>query len=347
MHIINAEQLKQVIKYGVFELNEPAMVIGQFGAGKTDVITEACEENDALCAPFLMGQYDTVDMKGTPWVGSLGTEGYQATVWHPASTLPFKGNPNFPQDKKILLFLDERTSATLPVLGICYQLVQARRVGEHELMDNVYIISAGNRESDKGIVNRQPMPLCNRETWFEFGVDVDQWCTWAQKKYAHDASIFVAFLQFRKPLICTYDPAKAEKNVATPRTWEKCIKYYKATMPIDIKMAMMAGAVGDGPAAEFWGFVDSWKKIADLMPKIIKEPLTAPIPEETSLQYAVAVALSGGMKEKTVPVLHQYLCRMSPELVVLSWQLALKRDPSLFSTPEFVDFSKRYKVIFS
>lgn len=346
MHMVTASTLKGMINNGVFGLNEPLMVIGQFGAGKTDVIQEACEERGALCVPVLLGQYDTVDLKGTPWV-SEEANGYQMTVWHPASTLPLKGNPNFPTDREILLFLDERTSATVPVLGICYQLLQARRVGEHEVMDNVRILSAGNRESDKGIVNRQPMPLCNRESWVEFGIDVDQWCQWAMRKYPNDAAIFVAFMNFRKPLICTYDPAKPEKNVATPRTWEKCIKFHRTTMPTDEKMAWMAGAVGDGPSAEFWGFVDVWQQVGKLMKHIQKEPLKAPIPEEPSMQYAISVSISGNLKVSTSALYHQYLTRMSPEFVVLAWQLAIKRDPKLFDTEEFVDFGKRYKAVFN
>lgn len=346
MHMINANQLKQVVRHIVLGMNEPIMVVGQFGAGKTEVIREACEENGAMSHFVLLGQYDTVDLKGSPWVADIGNE-FNATVWRPASTLPFKGNPNFPDDRPIVIVFDERTSSTVPVLGICYQAVQERRIGEHVFMDNVRIISAGNREQDRGIVNRQPMPLCNRETWYEFGIDVDQWCQWAQRKYGDKAAIFVAFLQFRKPLICTYDPAKPEKNVATPRTWEKCIRYFNQSMPIDIKMASMAGAVGDGPAAEFWGFNDSWKQIADLMPKIMRDPEHAKIPDEPSLQYALAVAISGGLTIKNACILHTYLVRMPPEFNVLAWQLAIKRAPTLLETNEFLNFSKRFKVIFN
>ena len=345
MHVITIPEMKQVVKYNVLEMNEAVMFVGQFGAGKTEGIEQACEEADALCVPILLGQYDTVDLKGTPWVRNR--KGFMDTVWHPASTLPFEGNPAFPDDKDIVLFLDERTSATVPVLGICYQLVDKRRVGEHKLKPRVRIISAGNRETDKGIVTRTPMPLCNRETWFEIGVDVDSWCDWAIKKYGKAAAIFVAFLNFRKQLICTYDPAKPEKNVATPRTIEKAMRYFwSTTMPAKIKQASMAGCCGDGWAAEFWGFHDSWAQIAKLMPDILKNPRTAEVPVETSLQYAVSLAISGSLTNKTVPLYHTYLMRLPPEFAVLCWQFAVKRDAQLFQTNEFLDFSEKYKAIF-
>ena len=32
---------------------------------------------------------------------------------------------------------------------------------------------------------------------------------------------------------------------------------------------------------------------------------------------------------------------------VLAWQLASKRDQSLYKSPEFIDFTKRYRSVFS
>jgi hypothetical protein len=351
MHMIKIPAIKDILKHVVVDLHEPVGFLGQFGAGKTEGVEHYAKEMGAHVCKILLGQYDTVDLKGTPWVVEYDQEGeasWQATVWRPASTLPFKGNPNFPKDKPIFLFLDEITSATVPVMGVCYQLVHERRVGEHELMDNVFVMVAGNREVDKGIVNRMPMPLANRIIWFEVGVDPEAWCQWAQRKYGEAASIFMAFILFRKALLCTYDPAKPEKTVATPRTWEKCIKLYShALMGGDTKRASMAGAVGDGPSAEFWGFVDVWQKVVKLIESIKKNPEKADVPDEPSLQYAIAISLSGDMTSKTAKLINTYLMRMPAEFVVIAWQLAITRDNSLLASDEFVTFSRKHKVVFS
>ena len=165
MQVIDMATMKEAIKQIVIRKNRPCIFIGPSGCGKTEGADQVGIEEDIFLARFLLGQYDSVDMKGTPWVRTR--DGYQDTVWHPASTLPFEGNPAFPDDRIILLHFDEATSGTVPVLGIMYQLTQERRVGEHKLKDNVRIMLSGNRESDKGIVNRFPMPLCNRLTWYE------------------------------------------------------------------------------------------------------------------------------------------------------------------------------------
>lgn len=357
MQQISIPEIALVVEHIAVELNKVPMIVGQFGVGKTAGINQAGKKLDAFVAPVLLGQYDTVDMKGTPWAEVLEhdfdnvSEKKKFTVWHPASTLPVVGNPLFPDDKIIILFLDELTSATVPVMGVCYQLVQERRVGEHILKPNVRIVCAGNREEDKGIVNRMPLPLCNRMVWFEAGVDVDAWCDHAISQ-GWDP-LLTAFHKFRSrdkgtSMLCNWNPSKPEKVVATPRTWETVAHLMaNSTMPSRIKHAAIAGSVGDGPAADLQGFAANWETIQKIMPNILKAPETTAIPEETSLQYVVAVAISGSMTSKNAKPYHTYLCRMEPEFPVLAWQLAVKRDPQMFASPEFLDFSKRYKVIFS
>ena len=231
------------------------------------------------------------------------------------------------------------------VAAVAYQLINDRAVGEHQLMDNVVVVAAGNREQDRGVTNRMPTPLANRFTHFEIDVDVDAWCYWAQG--AGLPAEGIAFMQFRKPLLCTFDPGKPDKAFATPRSWKKALTYYAdAKMPDHIKQAAMAGAIGEGPAAEFWGFVDVWGKMPS-MKDIEAKPDKVPVPDEAAMRYAVAVAVSGTMTPKNVPPFHTYLQRMDPEFAVLAWQLALRRDATVSGTKEFIDFSKKYRSIFA
>jgi hypothetical protein len=287
-----------------------------------------------------LSQYDSVDLRGIP----VPHEGM--TVWHAPVTLPFKGNPNFVEDKTpILLFLDEINSAAPSVAAVAYQLINDRSVGEHRLMDNVVVVAAGNREQDRGVTNRMPTPLANRFTHFEIDVDVDAWCYWAQQ--AGLPAEGIAFMQFRKPLLCTFDPQKPDKAFATPRSWKKALTYFADPhMPEHIKQAAMTGAIGEGPAAEFWGFVDVWQKMPK-MSDIEAKPDTVKVPDEAAMRYAVAVAISGTMTPKNTGPFSIYLERMDPEFAVLAWQLAMRRDPTVSGTNEFIAFSKKFRAIFA
>jgi hypothetical protein len=356
MHTITIPEAKNVIRHVVFEQNEPVFFWGGFGVGKSQAIAQAVadlhfrrnaegvwewdESAQAELIDIRLSQYDSVDLRGFPGVDDRGL-----TVWHAPSTLPFEGNNNFPDDVPIIVFFDEANAASPAVSAVAYQLINDRKCGEHSFKRNVFLVMAGNRESDKGVTNRQPLPLANRLTHYEITTDVKSVCDYAQ--LSGWPAIFTAFINFRKPLLNTYDPAKPEKTIATPRTWEKAMKYYTAKMPQATKMASMAGAVGDGPAAEFWGFVDVWGKVKEYMPDILKRPSSCDLPDEPSMQYAVTVSVSGEMNLQNLHAYHTFMMRMPPEFTVLCWQLAVKRDEDLFGTPEFVDFSKKYRVLFT
>ena len=342
MQTISIPDLKDMITHVGVRQREPIMAWGMPGVGKSDAVRQAAKDHEAALVDIRLSQYDSVDLRGIP-VPHAGM-----TVWHAPITLPFKGNSEFeklPSDKPIFLFLDEINSAAPSVAAVAYQLINDRSVGEHQLLDNVVVVAAGNREQDRGVTNRMPTPLANRFTHVEIDVDVDAWCYWAQEAGLHAAGI--AFMQFRKPLLCTFDPSKPDKAFATPRSWKKALTYYAdAKMPDHVKQAAMSGAIGEGPAAEFWGFVDVWGKMPR-MEEIEAKPDKVPVPDEAAMRYAVAVAVSGAMTPKTVPPFHIYLQRMDPEFAVLAWQLALRRDATVSATKEFIEFSKKFRAIFA
>lgn len=346
MRQITIKNFKKMLKQVALAHHEPLMVVGQFGAGKTNAIEQFAKEEGCMLHPVLLGQYDTVDLKGTPWTKKISNN-FEATVWHPAVTLPFEGNPNFPDDKPIILFLDERTSASIPVMGVCYELVDKKRVGEFPLKKNVFIVSAGNREQDKGIVNREPLPLCNRETRVELAIDVNEWCEYAMAQGW--PAIGIAFIRWRKDYLCSYDPTKSDKVVATPRSWEKALKYFADPNMDDlVKEIAIAGTIGAGIGAEFWEFRNIWQKVLGIIPAIKKDPMRAPLPDEQSLQYAMAVSISGNLVrgDKDITAFATYLTRMDPSFTVFAWHMAVSRDKDLFYDDEFVKFAKKYRPVF-
>ena len=136
MEVIKPSDLRRIISDVVVDMNEPVMVVGQFGGGKSEITNEVVKELGAFPCDIRLGQYESVDLHGIP-----AKSKDNLLVWFPPSTLPFVGNPHFPDDQTIVLILDEITSATPPVFAVAYQLINERRVGEHYLKDNVRIIA--------------------------------------------------------------------------------------------------------------------------------------------------------------------------------------------------------------
>lgn len=351
MYALNITETQQFIRHVCVTHKEAAMVWGPPGVGKSQGIAQLAAELDARLVDIRLSQFDSVDLRGIPSPDAAT----QQTVWYAPSVLPFVGNPAFDAnvpgstaqpDQPILLFLDEINSASAAVSAVAYQLINDRCVGEHRLLPSVIVVAAGNREGDRGVTNRMPLPLANRLTHVEVVVDVDDWCF----QYAQQAGlppVGIAFLQFRKPLLMTFDPSQPAKAFATPRTWEKALRYYAdPAMPDKIKQAAITGAVGDGPATEFAGFVDVWAKIPP-MADIIKRPDKTRVADEASMRYAVAVACSGAMTLDTADPIHTYLMRMDPEFAVLAWKLATARNTTLFHCATFQRFTQDCGVLFT
>ena len=342
MMTVKINQLVDMIEHVAIDLDEPLMIWGPPGAGKSEAVAQVTAKHDAIMVDIRLSQYDSVDLRGFPSTEpGLYAEG-NGMAWAPPVTLPFVGNKAFPTDRSVILFLDEINSASPSVAAVAYQLINDRRVGEHVLMPNVRIVAAGNREGDRGVTNKMPLPLANRMTHVEVMMDNESWINYHLDNGGDP--IFAAFFMYRPALICTFDPARPAKAFGTYRSWSKAAKYYASAMPHAIKVAAITGAVGEGEAAEFLGFVDIVDKMPDL-DDIIKRPTKAALPDGVGMSYAVSVSLSSRMSSKELDdltAIDTYLRRIAPEFHACAWTLAVRRDNYLLSTPLGAKFGKEH-----
>lgn len=344
MQLINVPTMQEVIRDVVIGENEPCWFHGEPGCGKSEGASQAITALGAQLIDFRVGQYDTVDFKGYPQVDE-----HQVMMWARAGTLPFVGNEHlFDPDKIKVVFIDEADHGKPGVLGVLYQLVNERRVGEHVLMPNTFIMLAGNRPQDKGVGGKVPMPLNLRCTHYEVGPDADAWITWALEQPRIPGEL-IGFMSLRKDLISTFDPASPEKAQAVGRTWAKVGKYYtNQTMREVVRDASIEGAVGRGPATEFLGFCRIMHDLVDLK-TIEADPLTAPISEKPEVRWATSVAIAGEMalRPDSVTAFHQYLRRNDADFLILAWQLGVRRNEVLLGAREFVDVARTHQAIFA
>lgn len=331
-----------------------AFLHGQPGSAKTSIIRQLAAENDNdIIVTCLLSQYDSVDFRGTPMPDDSGF-----TTWFPAGSLPFKGNPKFAHVKgTIWLFLDELPAAAMEVQAVALQLCLELRVGEFELMDNVVIVAAGNRDGDKAIVNKMPTALNDRFCHCEVIITVEGWIEY-QAERGVLPPITYAFYMYHKDLLNTFDPARNDKAFSTSRSaeaaWEAWLVGQSEGMlgsegTNTILAAVFAGFVGKSVQLQAWSFIETWDSIKHYMPDIRKNGKTAPVPkeDELGLMWALAVAVSGEMDTKTVANHYAWLQRLpAPEFSIMGWTLAQKRDKSLLTTPTFVEFAKEFRQVF-
>lgn len=342
MQVVNLPLMKSLINHVGVRKRRPLMIWGPMGVGKTEGVEQVAAENNAVLVDVRLSQYESVDFRGIPDIHA------GQTVWNMPATLPFKGNPRFNEDEGLIfLFLDEINSGHPSVLAVCYQLLNQRRVGEHELMNNVVILAAGNRDGDRGVTNRMPAPLLDRLIQCEVVADIKPWTAWAQRS-GKVPPVGIAYLNFQPEQLHTFDPASAEKTFATPRSWEYAFEFFMDTeMPEDTRQAAMSGAVGESRVIQFTAFSEMYGSLPPIG-EIIANPEGVKVPTEMDRRYAMAVHVSGHMSKETVGALHRYLDRMDPEFVVLAWTLAIQRDDMITDSDAFLhQYAPQYRRLWN
>jgi len=239
-----------------FAKKRPMFLWGPPGIGKSEVVAQITQELGGHMIDLRLGQMDPTDIRGIPFYNKDNGK----MDWAPPMDLPDAEMAS--QYPVIVLFMDEMNSAAPAVQAAAYQLVLNRRIGKYFLPDNVVMIAAGNRESDKGVTYRMPTPLANRFVHAEMKVDFPSWLDWAANNQIHKD--VVGYLSFAKQDLYDFDAKSSSRAFATPRSWS-FVSELLADEDLDDNTAtdLIAGTVGEGLAVKFMAH----RRIASKLPK--------------------------------------------------------------------------------
>ena len=149
--VTSAQARKGIMR--AIKARRPLFLWGPPGIGKSELVAGITQELGGIMYDCRLGQMEPTDIRGIPFYNKeLGK-----MDWAPPIDLPDAETAS--QYPMVMLFLDEMNSAPASVQSAAYQLVLNRRIGKYVLPDNVVIVAAGNRESDKGVTFRMPTPL--------------------------------------------------------------------------------------------------------------------------------------------------------------------------------------------
>ncbi len=334
-----------------FKVKRPVFLWGPPGIGKSEVVASIAEELGGLMIDLRMAQMEPTDIRGIPYFNKE----LNKMDWAPPVDLPDEELAS--KYPIIVLFLDEMNSAPPAVQAAGYQLVLNRQVGKYKLPDNVVIVAAGNRDSDKGVTYRMPMPLANRFIHLEMKPDFGAWQLWAVDKKIHKD--VVGYLSFAKQDLYDFDSKSSSRAFATPRSWCFVSDLLEdETMDTDTQFNLISGAIGEGLAVKF----AAHRKLAGKMPEpadILNGKVKDLAVKEVSAMYSLAISMCYELKEsvdnKTVDMkkFHEMadnffayaMNNFETELVVVSAKIALKTyklpiEPSQLKN--FDDFHKKY-----
>ena len=331
-----------------FKAKRPVFLWGAPGLGKSDIIKQLGTELNAPVIDIRLSLWEPTDIKGIPYFNPES----HTMEWAPPMELP---NQEFAkQHDKIILFLDEMNSAAPSVQAAAYQLVLNRRVGTYQLPDNVLIVAAGNRDSDKGVTYRMPSPLANRFVHIEMKVDWDDYFDWATKNMIHKD--VVGFLTFSKKDLYDFDPKSSSKAFATPRSWSFVSELlFDDEEDVSTLTDLIAGSVGEGLGIKFMAH----RKIAGQLPNpadILDGKVGTLKTKEISAMYSLTISLCYELKEaneRKDPNWNKYvnnffkfvMANFETELVIMGVRLALNSYQLPFDPDDiesFDEFNDKY-----
>ena len=103
-----------------------------------------------------------------------------------------------------------------------------------------------------------------------------------------------------------------------------------ARTPGELLHPVIAGCVGDGPAAEFLGFLRLYRELPDL-DQVLTRPDSAVVPREPAVLYALVERCRADQAPLTSFV--KYALRLPEEFAVLALRDALAVNPKLVALP--------------
>lgn len=350
-HTITSIQARKAI-LTAFKAKRPVFLWGPPGIGKSEVVQEITDELGGTMIDLRMAQMEPTDIRGIPYfnkeIGKMD--------WAEPVDLPTQEFAD--QYPIVVLFLDEMNSAPPAVQAAGYQLILNRRIGKYKLPDNVVIVAAGNRDSDKGVTYRMPMPLANRFVHLEMRYDFNAWQQWAVNKGIHKD--VVGYLSFAKQDGYDFDAKSSSRAFASPRSWVfvSDLLTDEDNTDNDTLFTLVAGAVGDGLAAKFMAH----RKVAGKMPNpidILEGKVKDLNVKEVSAMYSLTISMCYELKDAIenkradnkkfhdmAGNFFEYMMKnFETELVVMGAKIALKTyklpiEPSQLNN--FDEFYKKY-----
>jgi hypothetical protein len=279
--ITTAEAKSRVLR--AFKIKRPVFLWGPPGVGKSELISELTEELGGHMIDLRLGQMDPTDIRGIPFYN----KDKGVMDWAPPIEMPDEELAK--QYPIIVLFLDEMNSAAPAVQAAGYQLILNRRIGKYRLPDNVVIVAAGNRESDKGVTYRMPSPLANRFVHLEIRPDFESWLAWAVNNRIHED--VVGYITFAKADLFDFDPRSPSRSFATPRSWTFVSQFLQdGEITVAELTDLVAGTVGEGLAVKFMAH----RKVAKDMP-LPEDILAGKVKDLKTTEISAMYSLVTGM----------------------------------------------------
>ena len=296
---------------------------GSPGGGKTSIVRQVAEQEGVGYIELHMPTMLVEDF-GILYPNGDDMLSYKLPYWWPSAD-----RTDIP-DVGILCF-DDRNQANADLQKVLANICQARTLHGSKMKGGWQVVSTGNRVEDRAGANRILSHLSGRETVIPLETQLDDWCRWALQSHVNQE--LMSFIRFRPNLLHDFDPQR--RSNPTPRSWVEGVGELMGVVPKHSEYEIFKGAVGEGAAAEFVGFLKIYRELPD-PDKVLRDPDSVEVPSDPSTKYALSGALSERVDTKTFANMIKFFDRFDgAEFGVLAVSYALRKTPEISSTEAF------------
>lgn len=317
------------------------------GIGKSAILKEIGREWNLCVIDIRLTEYDPTELNGFPFILNPNDPPERVKCGHvPMITFPTEHDPlpiNESTGKPYkgwIIILDEFPSAPLAVQAAAYKLTLDRMVGTHKLHKNVILALAGNKQTDKAIVQRISTAQQSRFSTLVIRADLECFKIWGERPDATDWGPIDhrirSFLSWKPNLLHDFNPNHADLTFPCPRTWHFTSNISLANKWEKIeycKMPLLAGTVGHGAAKQYHAYTEIFQDLPTIE-RIIADPLGIMIPDEISVYHACAGLVGHHMEKDNAQKLFQFLSRLPADLQTMTLRGVIKNKDHLRGIPE-------------
>lgn len=203
------------IKEDIVDKHPAVFIKGVPGVGKSQAILKiknnlkTITNKEIVLKDVRLLLYSPLDLNGIP----VPDKEKKKAIWLTPELFSFEN-----EDAINILFLDELTSAPEQIQAAAYQIALDKKLGDHKLPKNTFVVAAGNTNDDYSVTNEMPTALKNRFIHFKIKEDVESWINWALENKIHN--YIIEFIKKNPDKLITKEFNTDSNIIVTPRSYE-------------------------------------------------------------------------------------------------------------------------------
>jgi hypothetical protein len=291
--LLNLEQAQRALVVA-FAARRPVALWGDPRIGKSSVFAQVFKRLGYKMYDVRLTDKEPSDLMIPYPVASKEGATPDAVKFLPTDLLPFGG------EEKCGVLLDEFDRANISMQNMSLQLLFDRSLAGHELSPNALIALAGNGVTDTGtmaLTKSAAGRICHLYVSTHVEGALDAWLNWASSADSAVTDITREFASFRPKVWAgeTLLDKAAEMAYPAPDTLCAADAMMRACEDVDfdtddVRLALVAGCIGRGAAAEFITFWEE-HRVMPCLADILSDPMGTPVPDRIDILISVAETL--------------------------------------------------------